>query len=81
MKLYRIYTERKNIKGVKNILDGLFNGYTLIKADGRWKGTDEASLIIEVVSAECFSVMSAVHQIKSLPKRSETCHLGNIKST
>jgi len=50
MKLYRIYTENKNLKGIKLILNRAFESYTLLEGVGVWKGTEEKSLIIEVLS-------------------------------
>ena len=49
---YRIYTERKNVTGIKEILDDQFDGYTLISAAGVWEGETESSLIIEIVGEE-----------------------------
>jgi hypothetical protein len=46
---YRIYTERKNVDGIKEILDDGFDGYTLIFAAGVWEGETESSLIIEII--------------------------------
>jgi len=51
MKLYRIYTENKNLEGIKMILNRAFESYTLLEGIGVWKGTEENSLIIEVLSA------------------------------
>jgi len=51
MKLYRIYTENKNLEGIKMILNRAFESYTLLEGIGVWKGTEEKSLIIEVLSA------------------------------
>jgi hypothetical protein len=48
--LYRILTEDKNLNGIKKILNGLFNGYTIIEAEGLWKGVAENSLVIEIDS-------------------------------
>ena len=50
MKLYRIYTENKNLEGIKKILNRAFESYTLLEGVGVWKGTEEKSLIIEVLS-------------------------------
>jgi hypothetical protein len=50
MKTYRIYTENKNLEGIKKILNRAFESYTLLEGVGIWKGTEEKSLIIEVLS-------------------------------
>ena len=52
MVAYRIYTERKNIGGIKEILDDGFDGYTLIDTVGVWEGETESSLIIEIIGEE-----------------------------
>jgi len=48
--LYRIFTEHKNLRGIVNILDRLFNGYTIFYVDGVWQGCQEQSLCIEISS-------------------------------
>jgi hypothetical protein len=50
MKLHRIYTENKNLEGIKKILNRAFESYTLLECVGIWKGTEEKSLIIEVLT-------------------------------
>jgi hypothetical protein len=48
-KLYRIYTENVNESLVLDEVDCLFPGYTVYHAVGCWKGTEEESLIIELI--------------------------------
>jgi len=55
MKLYRIYTENINIDKIKSILNNHFENYTLIDSLGVWQGTEEKSLIIEVILRELTS--------------------------
>lgn len=50
MKLYRLYTENKNLEGIKKILNRAFESYTLLEGVGVWKGVEEKSLIIEISS-------------------------------
>lgn len=50
MKLYRLYTENKNVEGIKEIINAYFSGYTLIEGVGIWNGISEKSLIVEVVN-------------------------------
>jgi hypothetical protein len=47
MVLYRLYTE--DIKGTENLVSWGFEGFTLIKAQGYWKGKVENSLVIEIL--------------------------------
>jgi hypothetical protein len=51
MKVYRIYTENKNLGAIKKNLSKTFEGYTIIKTSGIWKGKEEESIIIEIVSS------------------------------
>ena len=50
MKMYRIYTENKNLEGIKEILNRTFNAYTLFEGLGVWRGTEEKNLTIEILS-------------------------------
>lgn len=49
MQLYRIYTEKKNIGAIENLLNIYFKGYTLINGTGYYEGEKENSLIVEVI--------------------------------
>jgi hypothetical protein len=49
MKLYRIYTENKNLDGIKDIINRNFKEYTLFYGVGVWQGIEEKSLVIEIV--------------------------------
>lgn len=46
--LYRLFTENKNYDQIKKLVGDLFDGFTIIKADGVWQGKSEHSLIIEI---------------------------------
>lgn len=52
--LYRFYVGANNATGIIEreklvaFLDDRFNGYTLIDAIGRWRGSAEPSVIVEV---------------------------------
>ena len=61
--LYRIYTEDKNRQIVEQILDENFPGYTIIQADGRWKGQSEKSLIIEVITSNDFDFSQRIKDV------------------
>ena len=49
MRLFRIYTENKNYDSIiKPILEMTFDGFTVFRGEGNWKGTGEQSLLIEI---------------------------------
>ena len=48
--LYRILTEDINQEQVQKIVDSYYQGYTMYKAQGFWKGIKENSLIVEIIS-------------------------------
>ena len=66
--LYRIYTERKRVKAIKEIVSRQYDGFTLTGATGYWKNTREKSLIIEVVTEgnELPTIRAIAERIKSL---------------
>jgi len=66
MKVYRIYTQNSKLKWLKSVLDELFDGYTLIKAEGYWRKQREKSLIIEVITIELDHAMQ--HKLDKLVK-------------
>ena len=47
---YTLYTENKNIKSIKGILNLFYQGYTIINTQGYWRGKKENSLKIEVIT-------------------------------
>jgi hypothetical protein len=49
MKLYRIYTENKNLNKVRNLLNVCFECYTIIDGQGTWKSKGEKSIIVELI--------------------------------
>ncbi len=48
-KLYQVYTEDKNYKDVEKIVAKEFSGFSIILADGFYKGVEEAAFIIEII--------------------------------
>ncbi len=50
--LYRILTENKNLDNVKKLAAAHFDGFTIYKAVGYWKGNEEESLVIEIWAQE-----------------------------
>jgi hypothetical protein len=49
MKLYRIYTEKKSLDKIRNLLNVCFECYTIIEGQGTWKSKGEKSVIIELL--------------------------------
>lgn len=52
MQIWRMYTEKKNIGAIENLLNIYFKGYTLIEGIGYWEGEKEKSLIVELLLLE-----------------------------
>jgi hypothetical protein len=50
--LYRIFTERKDVRKIRRICNHWFPAYTMHDAQGSWKGIPEKSLIIEVMGGD-----------------------------
>lgn len=50
--IFRLYTEYKNIPGITKLADSYFESYTIYRADGRWQGTSEKSLVIEIIAQD-----------------------------
>ena len=46
---YRIYTQNKRLKWIKQVLNEFFDGYTIYKTEGYWKGITERSIVIEII--------------------------------
>jgi hypothetical protein len=63
--MFRIYTEDKNRRKVKAILNNLFQGYTLIPSIGAWEGHNEKALVIELDGVPRAKVMQAAKEIKT----------------
>lgn len=51
---YSIYTENKNIKKIKKLLNNqpIIKGYTIINTLGNWQGIQEKSIIIIIMLPE-----------------------------
>lgn len=50
MRCFRIYTERLNENKIRELLAISFDGFTILRTTGYWKGKKENSLIIEVMT-------------------------------
>lgn len=48
--LYRICTENINRRAIERIITNRFSGFTIIEAQGFWKGVKEQSLVIEIIT-------------------------------
>ena len=46
--LYRIFTENKKPRQVEQLVSQVFDGFTLVKTCGFWKGKPERGLLIEI---------------------------------
>lgn len=63
--MIRLYTEDVNRPGIERILDADFPGYTIIPAQGRWKGVSEPSLVVELATATPADAVHAAEEIKA----------------
>ena len=63
---YQIFTEHKNLYGIREILDRYMPGYTIFYGAGVWKKQHEPSLIIIAMEVSAEDVYSAVAEIKAL---------------
>ena len=68
MALYRIITENVNKQGIIEIITKYIDGFTLIDAQGYWRGKPEDALIIEieVVLTGQSTIYSLAKDIKKL---------------
>lgn len=65
MKLYRIYTENKNLEAVLEIANFALEGYTVLQGTGYWKGKPEPCLVIEWVGSDPFRITGVAAAIKT----------------
>jgi len=49
--VHRLYTENKDAAKIEEIADSLLSGYTIYHTKGRFEGTSEYSLILEVIGS------------------------------
>ena len=53
MKLFRIYTENKNMARVVELASEVFaEGFSIFTGQGYWAGSTEPCLIVEIVAAQ-----------------------------
>lgn len=48
MRLYRLLTERKNVKTIIDFVNQEFGGFTVYETTGYWQGKKEKALCIEI---------------------------------
>ena len=64
IKLYTIYTEDTGREDVFTILDQYFDSYTIVPSLGHWKGYQEKSLVLQIVTFDRVAVYLAANDIK-----------------
>lgn len=64
MKRYSIHTENKNENWIKELLAIGFDGFTLVKGRGFWKGTEEKSLEIVIYTDNIYLIKTIAEKIK-----------------
>lgn len=64
MKRFSIHTENKNEKWIENLLSIGFDGFTVVKAAGFWKGQKEKALEIVIYTANTELVRAMADRIK-----------------
>ncbi len=60
--LYRLFTERKNVSWLKQMIAEYFPAFTIIESTGYWSGQSEKSIIIEIDT----NLPSDEHHIKEI---------------
>lgn len=69
MKRFRIYTENKNKAKIEELLTIAFDGFTVIRTKGFWKGAAEDALIIEIFTKNAELVRALCGAIKRANKQ------------
>lgn len=64
MKRYDIHTENKDAKWIEELLSIGFDGFTVVKAAGFWKGTKEKALDIIIYTDNAQLVQAMAQRIK-----------------
>ena len=64
IKLYTIYTEAINLEATRAILGKYFDSFTIIPAQGIWKGGEEQALVIHIITFDAVGVYLAANEIK-----------------
>jgi len=68
--VYRIYTENKGRDAeIAEVMEAWgYDGFTIIRTDGYWKGQSERSLIIEIVIQASRDPFADYQQIKAIAR-------------
>lgn len=65
MRSFRIYTENRNFnRTIRPILETYFDGFTVLRGVGNWKGTAENSVVIEIYTANARFIRRVADLIK-----------------
>lgn len=64
MKRYAIHTENKNEKWIEQLLSIGFDGFTIVKGAGFWKGEKEKSLEIIIYTDNALLIKGMADAIK-----------------
>ena len=64
MKRYDIHTENKNEAWIKNLLSIGFDGFTIVKGAGFWKGDEEKTLDIVIYTDNPILIGAMAERIK-----------------
>jgi hypothetical protein len=67
--MYRLQTERKNVRRVKNLLSDLGLDFTILFGEGSYELTDEKSMTIELDRTSKKQARTAAVAIKSMNRQ------------
>jgi len=65
MRSFKIYTENINQNYIQNLLNISFDGYTIIRTKGFWRGAPENAIIIEILTKNETLIKTLAKQIKT----------------
>lgn len=69
MKSFKIYTENMKEDKIKKLLSISFDGFTIIHTKGFWKGKEENSLIVEILTENETLIKAIAQAIKGFNKQ------------
>lgn len=64
MKSFKIYTENKNGGWIKDLLNVVFDGFTIFHTQGFWSGEEEKALCIEILTDNETLIRAICQRIK-----------------
>lgn len=62
--MYRIYTEDKNREATLKLVAASFDAFTVLEAQGYWRGTPERSIVIEIETENAKGVHKLARDIR-----------------